>query len=272
MFMNPFSKKNELDDELPTYRFDNAKPYTQVLAVWGSPGSGKTVLSTKLAQYLASHRKDVILVYCDAVTPMMHCVDHPNNLVELHSLGSILSAVHPSKSLIQENFVLHKRNEHLFMLGYLKGENTYSYPPLEADCAKEFLQALREFSTYVIVDCTSQIHDDALSAVALMDADCVLQVSSSDLKGISYLNSQLPLLSGSEWNLDKYLKVAGNVKGNQAVDHLANAVKGIDYIIPYSDEVEQQYLAGNLFRDLTLKESRLFRTTIEKIGKEVLRV
>ena len=33
-----------------------------VLAVWGSPSSGKTVVSVKLAEYLAKKKKNVLLI------------------------------------------------------------------------------------------------------------------------------------------------------------------------------------------------------------------
>lgn len=37
----------------------------KVLAVMGSPGSGKTTSAVKLALELAKHRKNVVMVFCD---------------------------------------------------------------------------------------------------------------------------------------------------------------------------------------------------------------
>ena len=39
--------------------------------------------------------------------------------------------------------------------------------------------------------------------------------------------------------------------------------------LPYSQELEEQYLAGNLLADLTLKDSRPFRKELERIIAEV---
>ena len=52
--------------ELPPDRRDN-----QVLAVWGSPSSGKTIMSVKLARYIASQKKNVILVLADMSAPQI---------------------------------------------------------------------------------------------------------------------------------------------------------------------------------------------------------
>ena len=40
----------------------------QMLAVWGSPGSGKTTVAVKLAARLAMQKRDVALLLCDMNT------------------------------------------------------------------------------------------------------------------------------------------------------------------------------------------------------------
>lgn len=265
-----FQHKEEI--KVPQYSFEDIPKESHVLAVWGSPGCGKTVTATKLAQYLASRKKDVAIIYCDMMTPMMHCVCPPSELEELHSLGSILSAVHPLPPLIRANAVCHRRNSHLVMLGLKKGENMYSYPAFDEAIAEEFMENVRELAPYVILDCSSYIAFDILSAVALMKADIVLRMVGCDLKGVSYLASQLPLLNGEQWNSDKHIRVAGNLQKYQAVDNLAQAMGGLSYQIPHVDEVEQQFLSGNLYKDLTAKQSRVFQKTIEQIAEEVFHI
>lgn len=51
--------------------FDEEQPDVQggVLAVWGSPSSGKTTVSVKLADYLARKKKNVLLIFADMTTP-----------------------------------------------------------------------------------------------------------------------------------------------------------------------------------------------------------
>ena len=88
-----------------------------VLAVWGSPGSGKTTVAVRLAKYLADKRRNVILLLCDMTAPMLPCICPAADLECERSLGSVLAAAHVSENLVKNNLVTHKR------LGYPKGCN-----------------------------------------------------------------------------------------------------------------------------------------------------
>lgn len=55
----------------------------------------------------------------------------------------------------------------------------------------------------------------------------------------------------------------------QAADHIGKVLGSVTFKLPYSQELEEQYLAGNLLSDLSLKDSRAFRKELEKIIEEV---
>lgn len=241
----------------------------RVLAVWGSPGCGKTTVAVKLAAYLAQQKKDVALLLCDMNTPMLPCICPPGDLEEEHSLGSILAASHVSESLVRHNCITHKKFRHLAILGMRKGENEYTYPPYERPQAEELLQALRNIAPYVVIDCSSSIANDILSAIALLKSDAVLRMVNCDLKSISYLSSQLPLLKESKWDAEKQYRVAANVYPNEASGHMEQVLGSVAFQIPHSDEVASQVLEGNLFKELGLKDSRAFRKSLEAITREV---
>lgn len=80
-----------------------------VLAVWGSPGSGKTTVAVRLAKYLADKRRNVILLLCDMTAPMLPCICPAADLECERSLGSVLAAAHVSENLVKNNLVTHKR-------------------------------------------------------------------------------------------------------------------------------------------------------------------
>ena len=243
-----------------------------VLAVWGSPGSGKTTVAVKIAKHLADKRRNVALMLCDMTAPMLPCVCPASELECERSLGSILAAAHVSENLVKNNLVTHKRISYLTLLGMQKGENEYTYPPYSEVQARELTDCLRDIAPYVVIDCSSYIANDILSAVALMEADSVLRLANADLKSVSYLSSQLPLLKDAKWDADKQYKTASNIKPQQAGEQIGQALGNVAFTLPHSAELEAQYLTGNLLADLSLKDSRTFRKEIEKITKEVFGV
>ena len=121
----------------------------------------------------------------------------------------------------------------------------------------------------MVVDCSSYIANDILSAVALMESDSVLRLANCDLKSVGYLSSQLPLLRELQWDEDKQYKTAANIKPMQAADRIGQVLGSVAFQLPYSAELEEQYLAGNLLDDLSMKDSRAFRKEIYRICKEV---
>lgn len=241
----------------------------QVLAVWGSPGSGKTTVAVKLAKHLANKKRNVVLLTCDMTAPMLPCICPPGDLECEHSLGSVLAAAQVTESLVRHNLITHKKYGYLTMLGMLRGENEYTYPPYNAKQATELLECLRSIAPYVIIDCGSYIANDILSAIALMESDVVLRLVNCDLKSISYLSSQLPLLRDNKWDADKQYKVASNIKPNEASEHVEQVLGNVTFKLPYSAELTGQSLAGDLLADLSLRESPGFRKEIEAISKEV---
>ena len=76
-----------------------------MLAVWGSPGSGKTVTAVKIAKMLSAKKKNVILLLCDMTAPMLPCICSPDELECERSLGNILAAARIGENLIKHNLV-----------------------------------------------------------------------------------------------------------------------------------------------------------------------
>jgi len=97
-----------------------------ILAVWGSPGSGKSITAVKLAKALADRKKNVVLLLCDMTAPMLPCVCPASELDCEQSLGGVLAVPHISDALIKNHCVTHKRMSHLTLLGMKKGENEYT--------------------------------------------------------------------------------------------------------------------------------------------------
>lgn len=194
----------------------------------GESGVRKTTVASKLAMRLAMQKQDVALLLCDMNTPMLPCICPPGELEEEHSLGSILAAAHVTENLVRHHCITHKKLRHLTILGMRKGENEYTYPQYERVQAEELLECLRKIAPCIIIDCSSYIANDILSAVSLMEADSVLRLTGCDLKSVSYFSSQLPLLKESKWDADKQYKAASNVRPMKRA-HIWSRCWGIPY-------------------------------------------
>ena len=117
-----FRRNTELEEPEPMEESGGG-----ILAVWGSPGCGKTVTAVKIAKHLATQKKNTVLLLCDMTAPMMPCICPPSELEVDKSLGSIFAAQHISVNLIKHNLTTLKRLPHLTMLGLRKKENEYTY-------------------------------------------------------------------------------------------------------------------------------------------------
>ena len=245
----------------------------KVTAVWGGPSTGKTVLSAKLAKYLSSKKYNVILLLCDTDAPPLPLLLPPSELDAQKSLGSILAAAKINETLILQNCITIKKNSYLSILGLLKNENCFCYPKYTKNQAAELIGSLRKLADYVIIDCGSHISDDILSTVALIDSDIVLRLINCDLKSISYLSSQLPLLADKQFRLDKQVKIANNVKSIHDNENIEQILGNVQYTIPFCAHIETQYLSGELLKSLNnTKDAKTVKQLIEKICKEVLKL
>ena len=254
------------------------KAYASVTIAGAFAVHGLRVIETDKGRFISmpqeSYKKNGETVYNDtfhAVTAEARTalVDAVNDAYEQRLQERIFAAQHISVNLIKHNLTTLKRLPHLTMLGLRKKENEYTYAPCTKQQAEELIRGLREIVPYVVIDCSSYIANDILSAVALMEADSVLQLASCDLKSVGYLSSQLPLLGELKWDKDKQYRVASNIKPFQAADRIGQVLGSVVFRLPYSQELEEQYLAGELLADLSMKDSRAFRKEIDRICEEV---
>ena len=93
-------------DSSPDWEPENEN---QMLAVWGSPGSGKTTTAVKLAARLAMQKKDVALLLCDMNTPMLPCICPPWRPGRGAFSGGVFWQQPMSESLVRHNCITHKK-------------------------------------------------------------------------------------------------------------------------------------------------------------------
>lgn len=240
----------------------------KILTIMGSPGSGKTTTAVKLARTLAARRKNVILVFCDPFTPAIPAL-LPEKAAHDTSLGALLTAPGLTQEGILSACVPVPCSEYISLLGYKTGESLMNYPKVTRDKALELFVSLRYLADYVIMDCATVFEADPASLVAIEAADRVLKMGTANLKGISWFQTHSPMLADSRYRGDRHLMAIGNLKVGQDWEVISGQYGGVDYILPYMPELEQQDYEMALFEPMFSQESSTYQAEINHILLDV---
>lgn len=222
----------------------------KLIAVCGSPNSGKTTLSLKLSKDIYDTNKGttVILVSPDVTVPSLGYLFPNSKDVDMYSLGVALDKTDIFKEDVEKQFVTTKTMKNFAVLGYKLCENKYSYPDPTEDKIMQLFSALRETADYTVVDCTSD-ENDLISNIAKRDCDIAVQVYNPDIKSMVFYGSCINQFLMIE---DKAIKVLNTLDRDLFLpfDEVQSNVKDIEFVIPYSRALKQQMITGTLVEAL----------------------
>lgn len=239
----------------------------KMIAVIGSPGSGKTTVTLKLAQelYCATTNGSVIYLSPSLKVPAIGVL-FPNYTPDsIFSLGEMLDKTDIYEEDILNHLVTVKSMNNFGCLGYKAGENKFSYPVLTEDKVKSLFDVLHKMAGYVFVDCTEE-ENDLISQYALGVADEVILVLSPDLKSMVYLSSNESALGS---HADRAVRVL-NINENELyppVDDVKSNVRNISFVLPYSKQIRGQHLDGLLYERAKDKK---YRSELSKIVNTIM--
>lgn len=240
----------------------------KVIAVWGSPGAGKTVTAAALAWRYGGQRKlRTALVFCGSLAPMLPCAAEDAEIIRRRSLGSICAARTVTRELAWENRCLLRGVDTIALYGFLRGEHAGNYPPLGARQAAELIGALRGLYEVVVLDCASDAGNEPLTEAALREADEVVRLMSCELKSLSFYASETVRLEERGIGTKRFLRVVSNVKDRERAERMYRRAA---FWLPYAEEVEQANLAGDLLRDMERKGSREYVQAIGRLAEELI--
>lgn len=257
-----FGKKKKVEEEIEEYVGDKVKS----LAIYGSGGSGKSTLAIRLATELAKRKKNVCIIFCDMITPMLPCVALEREFQRKNSLGSILSANTITQKLVETNISLLKDNEYIGMLGYIEGENEYSYTEANANKLLDLFNVISGLFDYVIVDNATNITNNLMSYELTKLCDACMKVATQDAKSISYFISQEKLLKDNDFIGEK-LPIKIVVYKNNVIEELFG---NCDFKFPYIKEVEGLLEERTMTKSISKsKDSIKYNKEIDKVIKGV---
>ena len=179
----------------------------KIIAVWGSPNSGKTTLATKLATAIYDrYQSTVIVLYCDLDAPVLPIIFPNEKHDDIGSVGVPLSKTEIEAEDIERNAVTVKNRGNLVFFGYRAGDNKFTFPRYGRAKAENFINILCHNADYVIIDCSSNLEESVLSATAVEMADQIIRLASPDLKCISYYLSQMPVYADGKYRLGEHIQ------------------------------------------------------------------
>ena len=221
---------------------------SKLIAVWGSPNSGKTSFTVKLASAVYErYNSTVLALCCDDTTPALPCLFPGFKSDELYSVGAPLSQTEITQQAVIDSIVTRKGKVNLGYLGYKDGENRYTYPAYDESKAKELLEVLKSLADYVLVDCTSSL-DNVLAATAVKEADEVIRLATPTLKSIAFFASQLPLYADPVYQCERHILGLNCTEADcyMPIEEAKSHFKEISFTLPYCREIRQQGIDGKL--------------------------
>ncbi len=239
----------------------------KIIAVIGSPGSGKTTIALKVAQeiYVNTNNGAVIYLSPSLKVPALGLIFPNYKPDSLFSLGNMLDKTDIFEEDVLSHLVTVKAMPNFGCLGYKSGENKYSFAELTEDKVQGLFNTLHSMAGYVFVDCTDE-ENDLISDYALRNADNVIMVVSPDLKSMVYLSSNEELYGT---NAERAIRVL-NVTENELyvpIDDVRSQVKNISFVLPYSKQVRRQNLDGLLYN--RVKDTK-YRKALIPLPKSVV--
>ena len=238
----------------------------KMIAVCGSPNCGKTTVALKLAQEIY-HLKETTVMFLspDINVPCMAYLFPNGKDSELYSLGTALDKTDIYKEDVIRQTVNVKTMQNFGFLGFKLGENRYSYPRPTEDKVTQLLAVLREFSEYVIVDCSCDL-DDMVSNIAKRDCDIAVQMYSPDLKCVAYYAScvnQFLMIEG------KKIKVMNTMENDVylPIFETDKHFHGMDFTLPYERILRQQMITGTSSERIG---NCKFRSETDRLAKAVM--
>lgn len=224
---------------------DNGK----IVAVWGSPNSGKTTFATKLATAIYdNYQARVIVLYTDLETPIMPVIFPNEKAEDVGSVGIPLSKVEIDRDDVIKNLVVSKNRQNFGFIGYRAGDNKFTFPKFGRAKAEALLEALCELADYVIVDCTSNLENNVLASVAVEMSEQIIRLASPDLKSISFFLSQLPVYSDPKYRTAEHIQGINTPNEDvfMPVEETKSHLKDVRFSVPFSSEVKLQMQKGSL--------------------------
>lgn len=227
----------------------------QKLVVCGSPHSGKTTVSVKLAKLIEKRTKASVMVVfaSDKGSPMTYSFLKKESLGG--SLGRLITKPDITEQDIIDTMLLPKSESNVCFLGYRIGESFGMFPEISTSQVQNFYKVLSKIVDYIIVDTGNNFENNLISKLALEQFDQVVYCCAADIMGLSYYKSAAPILKGIiDREPDAFL--LNDVKAFTGVSVVQDQLGCVDYVLPYDVTLLEQSLEGRMIDGVKINKRK----------------
>lgn len=246
----------------------------KLISVWGTPNSGKTAFSLKLAEALYgldSRKKPMIMVVLtDVVAPALPVVFPNCRSEDMYSVGDLLARTSLTVDDVFSYTVPIQGKSNIGVMGYRENENSHTYPAYTREKVTAFFDILVSHTDYVIVDCMCDPEQSLLSETALVESDRTIWLSTPDLKSMSYTMSQAPHFINRGLIHSRQFRVVNTLTQEPVVSvpRGDGCMGRIICTLPYSAALSRQMAEGSLSEDVHDRTyMQAVRSVITQISK-----
>ena len=236
---------------------------SKTITVWGSPGSGKSMLCCILAKALTRDKRKAIIISGEPGIPMLPVWLPEQITTTAVSIGQVLTSVEIDTSQVASHVTVLKNYPYIGLMGYCAGENPLSYPETDYQMALQLISSAKKLVDYVILDCGSAM-TNVFTPAAIESGDLVLRIVPPDLKGINYLKAHQPLLVDRRFHYHEHMTFAGMARPFHAFEEMGYIIGGFDGLLPYGKEIDRCATEGGMFRAIKYCNSK-YTASLNKI-------
>lgn len=225
---------------------------TELIAVYGEPGCGKTMFSLCLAHKLQQVEKGyVVYVSADTLIPQLAVLLPNIEHSEKDCLGRLLLRSNYTPQMAMSYLFDHPQNANLGIMGFAPGVTPLTYRFTQGDvrtlidCLGK-LELGGENKDYIIIDCNADPLGDPLTEYAISHADHRLRLVTADVRGLMYERSARAALRDEQYGWKDTWLVASRLLPETPMEECVGAFGKFQLVLPYSKELEFTFAGGRL--------------------------
>lgn len=238
------------------------------IAVWGSPGSGKSLVSVALAHSLNAQKQSVIILSFDRTTPMFTTYLPFNKYDDKNGLGALLNETVDKQSL-KNRLHFNSNAKDTAFLSFGQNDSVQKYPLVQEFKQEALVSLLSEYADYIICDTSSNFITDKSALFALKSSEIVINLIAPDNGGLAFYDAYLPLLQESISSSQLWLTALSNTFEYSPYKTIKKE-QGIEYSLPHSRELYLSYLSGELLTKARDEQGIQFNITVANMIERIV--